>query len=264
MQARQHDKSPRIVVGVDGSASADQALRSVVQQAELSGGTVEALIAWQYPVSVTGLGLAPIVMYDDLSFAERAEKILAESINRAVDPASDVPVHPRAVFGNPAQVLLDAWRRVSAEATLVLIGDGPLATRTAGAPKTRVIGPLPRAELPAAYAASELAVLASIPTARFREPWGLVCNEAMHQGRPVIASDSVGAVAGGLVRDGESGLVVASGDAAALAGAIERLLADDGLRARLGEGARAAVAPYTYEAMVAAFERALATALENH
>jgi glycosyltransferase involved in cell wall biosynthesis len=167
----------------------------------------------------------------------------------------------RLVPEKGVEVLLDAWARVSAGATLVLIGDGPLAGAAGGTARARLIGPLARTELPAAYAASELTVLASVPTARFREPWGLVCNEAMHQRRPVIASDSVGAVAGGLVRDGETGLVVASGDAPALARAIDELLADEQLRARLGAAAAAAVAPYTYEAMAAGFDRALASAV---
>jgi glycosyltransferase involved in cell wall biosynthesis len=105
-----------------------------------------------------------------------------------------------------------------------------------------------------------LTVLPSIPTPRFREPWGLVCNEAMHQGRPVVASDSVGAVAGGLVRPGETGLVARSGDAVALARAIDALLSDEGLGQRLGAAARAAVTPYTYEAAAAGFERALTAA----
>jgi glycosyltransferase involved in cell wall biosynthesis len=111
-----------------------------------------------------------------------------------------------------------------------------------------------------AYAAAELAVLPSIPTARFREPWGLVCNEAMSQGRPVVASDSVGAVAGGLVRDGETGLVVPAGDHKSLIRAVGRLLADEQLRTRLGEAAKLAVKPYTYDAMADAFDRALTTA----
>jgi glycosyltransferase involved in cell wall biosynthesis len=85
----------------------------------------------------------------------------------------------------------------------------------------------------------------------------------MHQGRPVVASDSVGAVEGGLVRDGETGLVVPSGDVDALAQAIDRLLSDDELRARLGAAAQEAVAPYTYEAMAEAFDRALATAIRS-
>jgi glycosyltransferase involved in cell wall biosynthesis len=83
----------------------------------------------------------------------------------------------------------------------------------------------------------------------------------MHQGTPVVATTSVGAVAGGLVRDGETGLVVAPGDPTALAAAIGRLLSDAPLRERLGTGARAAVVNYTYDAMLAAFDRALATAI---
>jgi glycosyltransferase involved in cell wall biosynthesis len=167
----------------------------------------------------------------------------------------------RLVPEKGVELLLDVWPRVGERATLVLIGDGPLASRARSTPAARLLGPLPRPALPAAYAACELAVLASIPTPRFREPWGLVCNEAMHQGRPVVASDAVGAVAGGLVRDLETGLVIPSGDPDALAGAIGRLLADRPLARRLGEAARQAVRPYTYEAMAAAFGRALATAI---
>jgi glycosyltransferase involved in cell wall biosynthesis len=157
-------------------------------------------------------------------------------------------------------ILIEAWSRVRSDATLVLIGDGPLAARAARVPRVRWVGTIPRSELPVAYAAAELLVLPSVPTPRFREPWGLVCNEAMHQGRPVIASDAVGAVAGGLVRDQQNGLVVPAGESGALAMALDRLLADEALRARLGAAARAAVAPYTYEAMADGFDRAIAAA----
>jgi len=154
-------------------------------------------------------------------------------------------------------VLLEAWAATSTAATLVLIGDGPVATRAAQTAGTRMLGPLPRAQLPVAYAAAAIAVLPSIPTPRFQEPWGLVCNEAMHQGRPVVATYTVGAVAGGLVCDQHNGLVVAPGDAGALRRAIDRLLLDGPLRARLGAQARSSVAPYTYEAMLQTFDRAL-------
>ncbi|PZS10090.1 MAG: hypothetical protein DLM64_09275 [Solirubrobacterales bacterium] len=158
------------------------------------------------------------------------------------------------------EVLLDAWPEVRGAATLVLIGDGPLAARASRATRARRLAPIARAELAVAYAACQLALLPSIPTPRFREPWGLVCNEAMHQGRPVIATTAVGAVAGGLVRDGQTGLVVAPGDHQGLALAIDRLLADAPLRARLGDGARRAVAAYNYDAAVGAFDRALTAA----
>jgi glycosyltransferase involved in cell wall biosynthesis len=178
----------------------------------------------------------------------------------------DLPAGPlilyagRLVTEKGVAVLLEAWPRLQADATLVIVGDGPLLSTARATRGTRALGPLARAELPVAYAASELALLPSIPTARFREPWGLVCNEAMHQGRPVVATSAVGAVAGGLVRDGDTGLVVEPGDAHALSAAIDRLLADQALRNRLGAAARAEVSGYTYEAMVAAFDRALAAA----
>ena len=76
----------------------------------------------------------------------------------------------------------------------------------------------------------------------------------------MIATDAVGAAAGGLVRDRATGLVVPAGDADALAAAVTLLLEDAPLRTRLGEAAKSAVSAYTYDAMAEAFERALASA----
>ena len=100
----------------------------------------------------------------------------------------------------------------------------------------------------------------SIPTRDFREPWGLVANEAMSQGVPVIATDAVGAAAGGLVEHERTGLVVPADDSRALAQAMKRLHDDPSLRARLGAAARAAVASYTHDAWAAGMARALAAA----
>lgn len=155
--------------------------------------------------------------------------------------------------------LLAAWRTLPPGhgATVAVIGDGPLAAEVRAAPGVRLLGPVARERLPVAYAAGALVVVPSIPTPRFLEPWGLVCNEAMHQATPVIATTAVGAAAGGLVRDGETGLVVEPGDPAALAAAIDRLLADAPLRARLGEAGRAALAGHTHAAMADTFGTAL-------
>jgi glycosyltransferase involved in cell wall biosynthesis len=165
----------------------------------------------------------------------------------------------RLVEEKGVETLLEAWRELEG-ATLVAIGDGPLADAVAQTPCTRLLGPLPRERLPVAYAAADLLVLPSIPTPRFREPWGLVCNEALHQGTPVVATTAVGAVAGGLIRDDETGLVVTPGDPAALAQAIGRLLAEPALRTRLGTVGRDALAGHTYAAMADAFGVALARA----
>jgi glycosyltransferase involved in cell wall biosynthesis len=109
------------------------------------------------------------------------------------------------------------------------------------------LGKVDRDALPPLYAAADALVLPSIATATFREPWGLVCNEAMHQGTPVIASDAVGAAAGGLIRDGRSGFVVPAGNPDALAARLTALAAAPELRERLGAEARATVADYTPE-----------------
>jgi glycosyltransferase involved in cell wall biosynthesis len=107
---------------------------------------------------------------------------------------------------------------------------------------------------------SDVLVLPSLRTRTFREPWGLVANEAMHQGLPVIASDQTGAAAGGLVRHERNGLVVQAGNVDALAAAMRRLHDDPQLRLALGSAARTDITPYTFDAwatgMAAAVEKA--------
>jgi glycosyltransferase involved in cell wall biosynthesis len=143
------------------------------------------------------------------------------------------------------EVLTDAWRKADLNdtATLAFAGTGPLKPPNA-------IGQVDKQDLPALYAAADAVVLPSIRTATFTEPWGLVCNEAMHQGTPVIASDAVGAAAGGLVVDGRNGLVVPQGDSDALASRIRTLAHNPGLREQLGAAAKADVANYTFDAWV--------------
>ena len=153
--------------------------------------------------------------------------------------------------------LLQAWRSASLpdDSRLALIGDGPLRVDGAG---VVALGQLERKELPPFYAAADVLILPSIATATFREPWGLVSNEAMHQGTPVIASDQVGAAAGGLVVDGETGLVVPAADATALAARISAAAQSPELRERLGAAARTRVAEYTPKAWADGMSRALA------
>jgi glycosyltransferase involved in cell wall biosynthesis len=108
------------------------------------------------------------------------------------------------------------------------------------------------------YAGSDVLVVPSLPTRDFLEPWGLVVNEAFHQGLPVIASDAVGAAAGGLVKHEHTGLIVPAGDAGALRAAIHRLHDDPALRRTLGENGRRAVSAYTFDAWAQGMSRALA------
>ena len=174
--------------------------------------------------------------------------------------------------GRPARekglaVLLDAWARTGLEpptAALVLVG---AREQGAGAgwglhaahPGVFALGPLEPPQLRDAYAGADALIVPSIATREFREPWGLVVNEAMNRGLPVIASDAVGAAAGGLVRDGETGLVVPAGDPEALAAAISRLTGAPALREQMGAAAATAVASYTHDRWALGFSQALAS-----
>jgi glycosyltransferase involved in cell wall biosynthesis len=68
------------------------------------------------------------------------------------------------------------------------------------------------------------------------EPFGMIVLEALAAGTPVVASDSGGPAE--ILQQGRSGLLFATGDAAALADAVVRLLDDPAMRACLAEGGR--------------------------
>jgi glycosyltransferase involved in cell wall biosynthesis len=192
---------------------------------------------------------------------------------QAVDPAVwvDPPAAPRPA-GDPFRVafvgrdapgkgldrLLAAWRRSGLAddgAELLLVGPDPaVAAAQAG---VRAVGPLPPAEVRAWLDRSDLLCVPSQRTASFLEPWGLVCNEAMHRGVPVLATDAVGAAAGGLVRDGRNGTVVRAGDERALAAALRARFADPAGTAALGANARDDVAGYTFAAWAAGMTEAI-------
>jgi glycosyltransferase involved in cell wall biosynthesis len=160
-------------------------------------------------------------------------------------------------------VLLHASARMVRPHRLLLAGKGSLepelralANKLGIADRVHFAGFVRQEELPVIMQASEVLVLPSISTKRVREAWGLVLNEAMAAGTAVVASTAVGAAAGRLVRDGETGLVVAEGDAAVLADALDRLLGDDAYRLSLARAGSEHVRAWNFEAAVDAFEEA--------
>jgi glycosyltransferase involved in cell wall biosynthesis len=175
----------------------------------------------------------------------------------------------RAVREKGIGVLLGAWRASGLRApaaALVLVGVGscppwiPAGGAVALAQEGIVcLDPVDAVQMRNFYAASDVLVLPSIPTRSFREPWGLVVNEAMNRALPVIVSDAVGAAAGGLVRNERNGLVVPAQDPDALASAIRRLADDRALRLRLGAAGAEDVRAYSHEAWAGGFSQALAS-----
>lgn len=95
-----------------------------------------------------------------------------------------------------------------------------------------------------------------------KEGWGITNLEAAACGTPTVASDSPGLRDS--VVDGETGLLVPHADVDALADALERLLADDALRARLGDGARVFAERFSWRKAIDDTERHLAEVVSRY
>lgn len=102
----------RIVVGVDGSPSATQALRWAVAQSALTGQAVEAVACWEYPTAAawTASGL--------FDWAADAAAILQAAVAEVAADGTGVPVSQTVLRGHGASVLVD----LSADADLVVVG----------------------------------------------------------------------------------------------------------------------------------------------
>jgi len=133
-----------------------------------------------------------------------------------------------------------AWPEVLSRhpsATLLVVGSGEegenLRRQVAGLGlEGSVVFAGMRSDVVEVMRGSDVVLLPSI----FGENLPTVLMEAGGCARPVVASD-VGGIAD-IVVDGETGLLTRPGDAASIAGALVRLLDDDGLRTRLGAAAR--------------------------
>ncbi|WP_371477471.1 universal stress protein [Kitasatospora sp. NBC_00315] len=96
----------RIVVGMDGSPASENALRWAIAQARLTGGTVQAVTAWEYPAFYGWVGAVPVS--DGFDPQELATRTLAETVAEVAGAEPPVKVSQAVIPGNPARVLLDA------------------------------------------------------------------------------------------------------------------------------------------------------------
>jgi glycosyltransferase involved in cell wall biosynthesis len=147
---------------------------------------------------------------------------------------------------------------IRGEVGLVLAGDGEARdelVRVSREIKPGVVifpGFLERDQLPAFYALAEALVF---PT--HSDTWGLVVNEAMACGRPVIVTEVAGCVAD-MVRDGENGYVVASAAPEELARAMERLASVPELQKNMSDCSLQLSSRFTPAAWAAGIVRAVA------
>jgi glycosyltransferase involved in cell wall biosynthesis len=144
--------------------------------------------------------------------------------------------------------LLKAYEKITVPGKgLLFVGDGPLRqgleaySREKGMSGVSIVGFKNQTELPAYYAAADVFVLPS----GLGETWGLVVNEAMCAGLPVVVSDLVGC-SPDLVEPGENGYVYKCGDVAQLAEKLGSLIVSPEARLRMGERSLRRIGFYSY------------------
>jgi glycosyltransferase involved in cell wall biosynthesis len=110
--------------------------------------------------------------------------------------------------------------------------------------------------LPAYYLLCDVCVMPSI-TFGMGDPWVFVLNEAMHFGKPVIATDAVGA-AFDMIKEGRNGFMVPERNVDALYCAMKKILSDPCLEKKMGEESKRIIEEgFRYEHMVEGFRNAL-------
>jgi len=164
--------------------------------------------------------------------------------------------------------LLEAYARYRRAAgstswDLVIAGDGPARDKLAGLMtalhlngSVRLAGFVQYDELPALYARAGAFILPSVS-----EPWGLVVNEAMASGLPVLVSNRCGC-APDLVEVGRNGFTFDPYDTEQLAGIMLRISTmSDAERAAMGQASREIIGRWTPETFAANLMKAVEVAL---
>jgi glycosyltransferase involved in cell wall biosynthesis len=205
---------------------------------------------------------------DNEYFAELAEAAAPSEHELRAELGID-PHRPVILFASKLQArkhadhLLEAYRDFIANRdpqdtpALVIVGDGErrgaLQARALelGLDGVRFAGFRNQSELPRFFQLADVFVLPSR-----HEPWGLIVNEAMAAGCPVIVSTDVGSHAD-LVTDGIEGCVFPFGDIAALTHALARVFSTSDSAAKMGDRARQRIQTWTFEEDVQGLRAAL-------
>ncbi len=114
MTTAQGHSGGRIVVGFDGSAFAEAGLEWAARQAELTGATVEAVTAWEWPTSYGW----PLPVSEDYDPASDARRTVEKGIATAQRLHPGVAIESVVVEGNAAAVLIEQSR----DADLLVVG----------------------------------------------------------------------------------------------------------------------------------------------
>lgn len=107
-----------IVVGVDGSEHAKEALRWALREAALRKSGVLALYGWTMPAPPGRIGYYAAPLQDPQPYQEGAETMLDSIVDEVAGDAGDVVIERSAVQGSPAEELV----RASEGAELLVVG----------------------------------------------------------------------------------------------------------------------------------------------
>jgi len=148
-----------------------------------------------------------------------------------------------------------AIESVAPGARMVWVGDGPARRELEQAnPEHIFAGARIGEDLAAHYASADLFLFPSLS-----ETYGNVVAEAMGSGLPVLAFRS--AAAAELIDSGRNGVLIAPGDDGQFVAAAQRLAGERSLLAGMGEEARRAILPRSWEGVVDTFETVIREAL---
>ena len=156
--------------------------------------------------------------------------------------------------------LLAAYENVAKDhrnAHLIFVGDGAQRgeleqyAASNGLDRVHFVGFQNRTQISRFYAAADVFVLPSQ-----HDPWGLVVNEAMCFGLPVIATTLVGCTPD-LISHGENGFVYDVGDIPTLASHLRTLLADRGRRLQMGQISRRRISRWGFAECVTGIKTAM-------
>lgn len=141
--------------------------------------------------------------------------------------------------------ILRARGHLQSKPYLLFVGDGAQraeleAQAQSARSDVRFLGFRNQSELPAFYDLCDVFVLPSVS-----EPWGLVVNEVMSVGRPIIVSSEVGC-GPDLVKNGLNGYVVPSGDVHGLAEALEKILGEPARVISMGHASKEIIAGWSF------------------
>lgn len=233
----------------------------------LAIGTLNRRYYQEQGISDTQICMVPYAV-DNASFQNRCK---ASSLKRNEFRSSIglTPGRPTILFAGRLisrkrpDDLLEAYIRLSPDGKkepvpyLLFVGDGYLRSKLekrsseTGWKSILFLGFKNQSEMPAFYDLSDVFVLPSLD-----ETWGLVVNEIMNAGRPVIVGDRVGCSAD-LVRNGQNGFIFKSGDISSLHGVLKNFLGMPAQWESMGKESLHIINSWSFEEDVAGIKKAL-------